>query len=750
MSELITLSHICKIYNPGENEVRALDDVSLRIDENEFVAIIGQSGSGKSTLMNMLGCLDVPTSGDYMLHGQDVANMTDDELSDIRNKEIGFIFQGFNLIQNLTALENVELPLIYRNVSRRERQRLSLEALQKVGLEKRLTHRPAEMSGGQQQRVAIARAIAQAPPVILADEPTGNLDSVSTKEIMGILRGLHEDGRTVILITHDNEIAAQAERIIKIKDGRISEDISRSELERRDEERHDNSAEGKEGMIKFRKKDDFMDDSQKEKKVKKPKNPARRKKRIKMAVAILVVLAIVGGVFVSSGQKKDVAPQIMATTVVRGDVETIVSTSGVVESEITQIYYAPMAAKVSELNVELGDAVKAGDMLLAYDTEDLEFKQRSDALEAQVSENSYQSSIAESNKQEAIYNESSAQLANVEALIIFPKDLIKQFEYYVEDEKTAKKLKLYDERYRLNRWINNLSVQAYIEDTEGVHVSQAQAMNELEEINKKLEELEADKELTELERTIVTQQEVLADLETMRDELKSDKNSSENGILDPYKKKELQAVVEKGRIAEQQAQAHLEEALAGIRADFNGIITELDINKGFVTEAGSKLMKLESSDAVRVNISLSKYDLSKVALGQTAEVEISGQTYEGTVSKINRMAEKNDSGTRLVAAEVHIENPDDNIYLGIEGKVKIMAQKSENTLVVPIAAINTDQTGDFCFVVKDGILERHDVTAGLSSEDSIEILDGLEEGDIVLTDTSMELTEGMQIEPLIM
>lgn len=245
MPHLIEVKDVYKIYNPGENEVRALDGVSLTIDQGEFVAIIGQSGSGKSTLMNMLGCLDVPTSGDYMLHGQDVANMTDDELSDIRNKEIGFIFQGFNLIQNLTALENVELPLIYRNVGRRERQRLSLEALQKVGLEKRLTHRPAEMSGGQQQRVAIARAIAQAPPVILADEPTGNLDSVSTKEIMGILRGLHEDGRTVILITHDNEIAAQAERIIKIKDGRISEDISRSELERRDEERHDNSAEGK-------------------------------------------------------------------------------------------------------------------------------------------------------------------------------------------------------------------------------------------------------------------------------------------------------------------------------------------------------------------------------------------------------------------------------------------------------------------------------------------------------------------------
>ena len=188
---------------------------------------------------------------------------------------------------------------------------------------------------------------------------------------------------------------------------------------------------------------------------------------------------------------------------------------------------------------------------------------------------------------------------------------------------------------------------------------------------------------SEIEREIVTQQEVLADLEEMRDELKSDKNSSENAILDSYKKKELAAIAEKSRIAEQQAQAHLEEALAGIKADFNGIITELDINEGYVTEAGSKLMKLESSDDVRVNISLSKYDLSKVELGQKAEVEISGHTYEGTVSKINRMAEKNDAGTRLVAAEVHIENPDDNIYLGVEGKVKIMSQKSENTLMVP-------------------------------------------------------------------
>ena len=223
---LIEISDMHKIYNPGENEVRALDGVDLKICEKEFVAIIGHSGSGKSTLMNMLGCLDVPTDGTYMLHGMDVSDMDDDELSDVRNREIGFIFQGFNLIQNLTALENVELPLIYRGVSKRERRELSLSALEKVGLGHRIDHKPAEMSGGQQQRVAIARAIAQAPPIILADEPTGNLDSNSTREIMQILRELHSEGRTVILITHDNDIADQADRVIRINDGKIVDDTT--------------------------------------------------------------------------------------------------------------------------------------------------------------------------------------------------------------------------------------------------------------------------------------------------------------------------------------------------------------------------------------------------------------------------------------------------------------------------------------------------------------------------------------------
>lgn len=231
------MKNIYKIYNPGENEVHALDGIDMEIVEGEFVAIIGQSGSGKSTLMNMIGCLDQPTRGEYYLHGQEVEKMKDDELAEVRNNEIGFIFQGFNLIHNLTALENVELPLIYRGVGRKERRQLSKAALERVGLEDRMSHLPNEMSGGQQQRVAIARAISAAPPVILADEPTGNLDSKSTQEILRILEELHQEGRTVIIITHDLEIANRAKHVICFKDGIIEKEYTNEE--RTEEEKED-------------------------------------------------------------------------------------------------------------------------------------------------------------------------------------------------------------------------------------------------------------------------------------------------------------------------------------------------------------------------------------------------------------------------------------------------------------------------------------------------------------------------------
>ena len=228
---LIDIQDVYKIYGEGtEAEVRALDGVTLSIERGEFVAVVGQSGSGKSTLMNILGCLDVPTRGTYLIDGQDVDELTDAQLSHIRNKQIGFIFQSYNLIQGLNAYENVELPLIYQNVPIFRRKDLVMEAMERVGIADRWKHRPSEMSGGQQQRVAIARAIATKPPIIMADEPTGALDSKTGRHVLEILHTLNQEGSTIILITHDNGIAATAHRVVRISDGRIVADGTREEV----------------------------------------------------------------------------------------------------------------------------------------------------------------------------------------------------------------------------------------------------------------------------------------------------------------------------------------------------------------------------------------------------------------------------------------------------------------------------------------------------------------------------------------
>ena len=228
---LIDIQDIYKIYNEGkESEVRALNGVSLHIDRGEFVSIIGQSGSGKSTLMNILGCLDIPTYGDYHLDGTDITELTDHQLAHIRNKQIGFVFQGYNLIPVLNAWENVELPLIYQGLGPLKRRDRVEEALERVGMLERRDHRPGEMSGGQQQRVAIARAIATHPPIIMADEPTGALDSKTGLHVLEILHSLHQEGSTVILITHDNSIAATAERIVRLSDGAVVADGAREEV----------------------------------------------------------------------------------------------------------------------------------------------------------------------------------------------------------------------------------------------------------------------------------------------------------------------------------------------------------------------------------------------------------------------------------------------------------------------------------------------------------------------------------------
>lgn len=229
MKPIIKLEQIRKSYYMGRQELQVLKGIDLEIKKNEYVALMGPSGSGKSTLMNILGCLDSPTAGIYILNGHDVSKMEDDALADVRNKEIGFVFQQFNLLPRLTALENVALPLVYAGTSRKQRTEMAMEVIQKVGLEERKDHKPNELSGGQCQRVAIARALVNNPSIILADEPTGNLDSKTSREIMDIFSQIQEQGNTVVLVTHEEDIAHYAKRIVRLRDGLIESDRLRSE-----------------------------------------------------------------------------------------------------------------------------------------------------------------------------------------------------------------------------------------------------------------------------------------------------------------------------------------------------------------------------------------------------------------------------------------------------------------------------------------------------------------------------------------
>ena len=234
MGIIIETNHIRKVYQMGAETVEALKDVSIRINKGEYVAFMGPSGSGKSTFMNIIGCLDTPTSGNYILNGQDVSNMTESELAIVRNKEIGFVFQTFNLLPRASALENVALPLIYAGYNKSERDRMAQKALDNVGLGDRVNHKPNEMSGGQRQRVAIARALVNNPSIILADEPTGNLDTKTSYEIMALFQDLHDAGNTIIMVTHEDDIAHYSHRIVRLRDGLVEKDEVNTEITRQD------------------------------------------------------------------------------------------------------------------------------------------------------------------------------------------------------------------------------------------------------------------------------------------------------------------------------------------------------------------------------------------------------------------------------------------------------------------------------------------------------------------------------------
>ncbi|NLL80067.1 MAG: efflux RND transporter periplasmic adaptor subunit [Clostridiales bacterium] len=487
-------------------------------------------------------------------------------------------------------------------------------------------------------------------------------------------------------------------------------------------------------------------DRKKAKKAKKPQNKKIVKRCILGGVAVLVIGVIVYGNVAAKNAKFPVA----AVSVVRGDIEESLSTSGTVQSEISKAYFPPAEVAVKNLKVSLGDAVKEGDLLMEYNTEIAEYKQKQAELQAKSSSNGYAGQMYDSQIQEQKYVDAQNNLMNVEPMIYSQKEYIKQCESWLEDDISRKKVDIYHEQYVVQKEINSLNEEQAVAASEGRKIGEGvlqsleHAQNEQERLNLELKLLDEDVELTQVERAIVDQKNKLTDLEDFKAKQESIRDSAEPQVLNPYEKGKLSADHQLQKLALDEADKDLAEALGGVTADFNGIVTELSVQDGSLATPETAILKLESSDQVKVTINVSKYDLEKIALLQTAEVNISGHTYEGKVTKINRMATTGSSGTPVVGAEVHIENPDDYIYLGVEAKVKVHTNKAENALLIPVEVVGADKDGDFCYVIENETVVKKRLKTGIASDLYVEVLEGLSEGDQVITDTT-NITEGMPV-----
>ena len=627
---IIDIRNMYKIYNPGENEVRALDGVSLAVYKGEFVAIVGHSGSGKSTLMNMIGCLDTPTSGTYFLNGQDVSALSDNALSAIRNEQIGFIFQSFNLIKNLNALENVELPLIYRGLPAGKRRLLALEALERVGLASRMDHRPNQMSGGQQQRVAVARAIAAHPPLILADEPTGNLDTRAGAKVFEIIRALHAEGNTIVLITHDEGLARKAQRIVRITDGKI-------------------------------------DDGE---------------------------LALAGNA-VLSALRGPLPTYVQTQTAAAGDISQSLSTTGTLTSGQTVVVPSPVTAPLAEVKVEAGQIVNAGDLLATFDTEPLEraYRQASAAYESGQLQKS--DALTASDSAQARFNDAAANL-------------------------------------------NNLAVQ---KDKASAAVNSLTAQYEALADKQSEEALSVKAALDAAAADLANQQQALSAAKATYD-------AEKQAVLSDSAKRQLELAQVPSSLSVQSAKEDLARGRDGVTAPISGVVTSLSAVPGSSAAAYGPLCTIQSLSDVYVDVALSRYDLEKVKPGQSAVVTTLGRTYTGTVASIDAMATAGASATGTATAYVHakvqLDAPDGDIKLGLEANVVIATGEAKGVLSLPISAVNTDVSGQFCYVVENGAAVRRDVKTGLSSDTQVEIASGISAGDEVILNPQ-DVTEGMAV-----
>lgn len=486
------------------------------------------------------------------------------------------------------------------------------------------------------------------------------------------------------------------------------------------------------------------------KKEKTVKTGKGKKKWLKIGVPAALVL-VVTLVFGSVSAGKNAGMQVYTTKVFEGSIATHLSTTGNVSAEDKKTFFAPTNVKVAGVEVEKGDIVKAGDMLICFDEEAVEYAKRQSELESKISKADYNSNLQQNNAQKT-------KLANADALIAEYQLQVDNYNKYIddltkgiEDSTASKKAALYDKIYNVEKEMNqyDLALQTPTEETdmEGLLAKKTEKTNELNKLNNELSMLSDYKTEYDWETLLKQAKKDLADYESKLAEAKADKSSAEASIVNGNKVAEFQLNNEKSQLISEDAGRKYEQALNGITAEFNGVVTQLSADEGATVQEGAQLLVLESFEEVCVDFQASKYDLESLKIGQEAEIEISGKKYTGKVSKINHMAEQNNSGVPMVGARVHIDNPDENIYLGIEAKIKILTASEDNVLLVPVEAVNVDNDGNFCYVIEDGLLTKKYVEVGISSEENIRIVSGLEkDAEIVLSALGdLELVEGTPV-----
>lgn len=468
----------------------------------------------------------------------------------------------------------------------------------------------------------------------------------------------------------------------------------------------------------------------KEKKEKTPMDPGRKKKiRRRILIGIVTVLVLF---FVVSGMVQGSSPMPVATTTAnKGEIEQTISTSGTVTAERSKSYFAQVNVQIGTVNVSAGDLVKAGDVLIAYDETSLITETQLAELKQQAGEGSYQNSVQSNNEMLGDLKEATVNLEVLEQQIADTEAYITGLENKIANKKSEL------QHFGALLQISLLDWQDQPDSDEYMNLQKMVQLNNYEQNN--------NEEIKGWEAELQVYNKMLSEYQEYRAEMKSQKNSAEAGKMTVGANKELEANSQSQAIEAEENLTALQEVAGGIRAEFDGVVTEIEVVEGQSPAQGSKLLTLESIQEVSVKIAVTKYDLDKIALGQKATVTIGGKEYEGEVSKINKMAQQNQSGAAVVGTEIKIVNPDSDVYLGVEAKVIISTDRQTDTVIIPVGAVNVDMSGEFVYLVEDNILVKKPVVTGISSDTMIQILEGIEEGDQVVTEVTTGVTEGMSV-----